>query len=270
MHKLLRWIDDRWQAKAAVAGKYQPMVPFKKKWGVLALALVAIGLTVVLFTVASPILERVYQALLGPFITEDWANANTGVTVAIMFGVLFALSLVLAFAIVLLRNKLVLPKQHAWAEQVNRQRDASNSAVRAEEQQIDAQLQQAGHDFAQNIGTGFFPEAYRYEDAVVFCIQAVQNHRADSVGQAINLYESELSRRRVEDMQAEQLAEAQRARKLQAVGNVINATMQGAAIGTMRAEGQANRAAGAANTARITEELKKPQTVYLKKRGGLW
>jgi hypothetical protein len=163
-------------------------------------------------------------------------------------------ALILATAIVLVRNKLILPRQNGRAERINLQREAHNDAVWAEEQQVDAQLNQASRDFATSIGTRF-PQAYLYDEAVVFCLQMVQNHRAASVSDALNLYDTELKHRQIQDMHAAQLAETQRMRKQAAVGNVINAAMQGAVIGTLRHEGAHTRAA-----------LKKPVTVNVRVR----
>lgn len=265
---LLRFIDGRWQAKAEIAQKYQQMAPLQKKWRWFHLALGTVVLVIVFFTVGRPVLEFVFTILVYPFFSAQWADSNTGGAMAIIVVVPVLISAGLALLVLLLRNRVLLPRQQARVERTNQQLEAHNAEVRAEERQVDAQLTQAGVDFAQHVGERF-PRTYLYDEAVSFCVQLVQDHRANSVMEALNLYETELHRRKVLDMHAAQLAEQQRTRKTMAVGTVVNAAMTGAAIGTMRAEGRSNRTAGAANAARVSEQLKKPRTVYVK-RGGSW
>lgn len=266
LHQLLQYIDAQWRAKAALGQRYQAPVPLKRRWRTWVVLLIAVGAGTVLSMIVAPIVEAwmhanniggegIYLASFSTFDAAIWILPGT---------------LIVGFLVQLLRNRVVVPKQHAIAERENERREQSNAAVRAEEQQIDGQLVQAGRDLAQRVGTDFYPEAYRHEEAVAFCAQAVQNHRANSVTAALNLYETELHRRRVEDMHAAQLAEAQRATKMQAAGNVINAAMTGAAIGTIRAESAATRRANAANASRVAEAAKQPRTVHVKKTGGIW
>lgn len=266
LHGWLRWVEDRSQQKAAIARRYQALAPFAKKWGVLALALWAIGLSIASFTVAAPVTDAVvFKSLIGPLLTDEWARANVGATVTIMIAAPVAMSVGLALLITAVRNKLLLPWEHSRARRTNEQREAHNRAIWVEEQEVDAQLTQAGADFASQIGS-WYPGAYLHEEAVAFCAQAVQNHRANDLSTALNLYETELHRARVENNQAELLAEQQRTQKLVIAGNVINAALTGAAIGTIRHEGARTRAANAANAARLSEQFKKPRVVHLKKR----
>lgn len=48
---------------------------------------------------------------------------------------------------------------------------------------------------------GRYPQMYLYDDAVSYCIELANNMRADSVKEAINLYEENLHRIRMEDLQ---------------------------------------------------------------------
>ena len=265
LHGWLQWVEDRSQQKAAIARRYQALALFAKKWGVLAFVLWAVGLTIASFTIAAPVTDViVFKTLIGPLVTEEWARANVGATVAIMIAAPVAVSVGLALLITVLRNKLLLPWQHSRTHRTNEQREAHNTAVWIEEQEVNAQLTQAGADFASQIGS-WYPKAYLYEEAVVFCAEAVQNHRANDISTALNLYETDLHRARVENNQAELLAEQQRTQRLIVAGNVINAALTGAAIGTIRHEASRTRAANAANAVGISEQLKKPRTVHLKK-----
>lgn len=265
MHDLLRWINERWQAKAVIAQRYQALMLLPKKWGFGRYALWVGILTAGMAFIGTIVFRAIGRAELEEQGRSSLVNMQP-LTVAILA---FPVALFLALGVLLLWNKVLLPKQGTRVQRINGQRKAHNETVWSEEHQVDAQLKQAGQNLAQHIGNSF-PQAYLHEDAIVFCIHVVRNHRANDVTSALNLYETELHRQRVENTQAAQLAEAQRARKLQAVGNVMNAAATGAAIGAVRSEGRANRAASAANAARVTEQLKKPRTVHVKKRGGLW
>lgn len=237
---LLRWIDARWHEKAAIAQKYQQLIPVKKRWGALALSLWAIGLVVASFTIGAPVTGALYEVVFAPFFDLTWAEAHQGAMIAMMLAVPIALSVALAFLIVSLRNTVILSAQHARAERINKQREIHNDGVQVEEQRVDAQLYQASRDFATHIGDSF-PQKYLYEEDVAFCLTLVQNHRATTVPEVINLFETERHRQRMEDLQAWQLDEARRTRKLVAVGTVVNAAMQGAIIGTLRDEGRQTR-----------------------------
>lgn len=250
LQNLLRWIDARWQEKTSIAERYQPLMPLKKKWGFRPFALWVAGLVVLFTAIGTPILQAWAKAEAYAQGSIRYPNIQAPYVAILMI----PFALIVAFAIALVRNKLVLPRLNARAERINQQRGAHNEAVLVEEQQVDAQLNHASRDFAANIGDKF-PQAYLYDEAVGFCVQMVQHHRATSISDAINLYETERHRQRMENMQAWQLAETQRTRKLVAVGNVVSAAMQGAVIGTLRHEGAQTRAA-----------LRKPVNVNVKVR----
>lgn len=238
LQNLLRYIDARWQEKTAIAQRYQPLKPLNRKWGFLPFVLWTVGLVVLLTAIGTPIIQAWAKA--DAYAQGRIFYPNIQPLTLVILGI--PVALILALAILLVRNKLVLPRLHARAERINQQRRTHNQAVSAEEQQVDAQLNQASRDFAANIGNEF-PQAYLYDEAVGFCLRMVRNHRAITIHDAINLYETERHRQRMENMQAWQLAEAQRMRRLMAVGTVVNAAMQGAVIGTLRHEGAQTRAA---------------------------
>lgn len=265
LHGWLLWVEERSQQQAAIAHRYQALAPFAKKWGVLAFVLWAVGLTIASFTVASPVTGVVLNTVLGPLIPMEWAKANVGTALMIMIATPVALSVGLALLITMLRNKLLLPWQHSRTHRTNEQRESHNKAVWVEEQEVNAQLTQAGEDFSSQIGT-WYPRAYLYKEAVAFCAQVVQDHRANDISTALNLYETELHQARVEDNQAAILAEQQRTQRLITAGNVINAALAGATIGTIRHEGARTRAASTANAAWLNEQIKKPRTVHVKRR----
>lgn len=261
LRDILRWIDSRWQDKIAIEQRYQALAPTKRKWGFLPFALWAAGLTILLTKIATPLLQSRAKAdayAQGKIYYPNIQEINVGI-LAIPVAVL------LTFLILLFRNKLILPKHNARIEVLNQQRDTHNEAVWAEEQRVNDQLNQAARDLAAHRGNSF-PQAYLYDDAVAFCVEAVNNHRASSVEAAINLYEEARHRQRVEDAQADMLAEQQKMRKLQAVSAVIGGIQQGAAIGAIRQQGAQTRAANSADNNRLIDAINKPRTVTFKRR----
>lgn len=62
---------------------------------------------------------------------------------------------------------------------------------------------------------GIFPQDYLYEEAVGQCYQYIKNLRADSIKEALNLYEENLHRVRLERIQTEQYSTLLRAEALQ-------------------------------------------------------
>lgn len=257
LNGLLRWIDERWQAKAAVAQKYAPLEQPKHKWGLRMFALLTAGITVVSAVIGAPIIQ---------VWARDQAKASGSIRLPNVDPLAVAIlslpvALILAAGILLFFNRVLLPRKHASTQAVNEQREVHNRAVWAEEQQVNAQLNKAGQDFAQHVGTQFFPQAYLHQEAVAYCADMVHNHRANTVSEAINHYETDMWRRRMEQGQAAMIAEQQRTQKLVAIGTVVNAAMTGAAIGTMRAEGAKTRSAIASAAAtrptRVTVEVRK-------------
>ncbi|TFD61703.1 hypothetical protein E3T39_06630 [Cryobacterium suzukii] len=255
LHNVLRWIDVWSQEKTAITQRYRPLAPLKDKWRLLPFALWAAGLLLVLTVIGTPIIQAQAKAAAYAEGSIRYPNIQM-LNVAIL---MIPVALVLALAVLLMRNKLILPLLHGRAERINKKRAAHNEPVRAEEQIVLAKLNQASRDIAAHIRD--FPQAYMYDEAVGFCVQMVRNHRATSISEALNLFETERHRQRMENMQAWQLAEAQRTRKLVAVGNVVNAALTGAAIGSIRQEGARTRATNTANHAatrsHITKEFNK-------------
>lgn len=265
LHEQLRFFNERSRQKSDLAQRYQSLIPLKKKWGILQMVLGSVGLTLALFTVATPVTDLLFKLVLEPFVSVEWMEANLGVAMTLMLAVPIWASVGFAVLLVHLRNRFLLSMQHSRANGINQTRDAQNQAIWAEENQVDAELAQTGKNLSAQIGT-WYPHSYLCEEALAFCTQVIQNHRASNIEAALNLYEAELAHQRVENNQAALMAEVQRTQKLVAVGNVMNAALTGAAVGTMRHEGQQTRAVSAANAARITEQLKKPVNLNIRKR----
>lgn len=118
-------------------------------------------------------------------------------------------------------------------KKINEKIDADNQQIVAENEQIKAQEQAVLNDL-QKVQIAYrecvsywYPDNYCTVDAAEFFQNAVKNYRADSLKEAINLYETVLHQRRVENTQKQALQE-------QRFANMANLVMQGAALGEMK------------------------------------
>jgi len=189
-----------------------------------------------------------------------------------------------AFLLRFLRNRFLMSRLQELTHRANKKREhensvlqadwehrqeamsAGNELVAAEERHIDLQLQQLANQFSQYVH-GRFPERYLDQEVVRFCASMVANHRANSVQDAINLYETELHRQRLENYAQAQLDEQRRATRVAMIGAVINAAGHAATAAAVRQQGAATRntlnqnaAAAQANADRNAERTQ--QTIH--------
>lgn len=118
----------------------------------------------------------------------------------------------------------------------NEQHLRDYQAVVAENQRLDLAYQQEGQlmekfrDQALAIGQGWYPKDYYALDAVEYLIHAFDNFKADSIKEAINLYDTHLDRaaRRAFEMEMlelekEQIINQERMIRLQEHANILRA-----------------------------------------------
>jgi len=103
--------------------------------------------------------------------------------------------------------------------------DQENEALQTKECAILVDLQQVQTVYHQKLAS-WYPEKYCSVDAVEFFYNSVSNYRADNLKEAINLYETALHQRRVENTQKQALQE-------QRFANMASLVMQGVALGEM-------------------------------------
>lgn len=103
--------------------------------------------------------------------------------------------------------------------------DQENQALQTKENAVLVDLQKVQTVYREKLAS-WYPENYCSVDAVEFFHNAIKNYRADNLKEAINLYETALHQRRVENTQKQALQE-------QRFANMANLVMQGAALGEM-------------------------------------
>lgn len=115
------------------------------------------------------------------------------------------------------------------ATQQNADIDRRNEQIAADIHRIREQLAPLQQRWAVEIAP-WYPMDYDRLDAVDFFVTALRNQRADSIGELVNLYETEGHRRRMEAGQREMIAH-------QRIGNMLqlgSLVMQGAQLGQMQ------------------------------------
>lgn len=124
--------------------------------------------------------------------------------------------------------KFVYNKQNAKIDSENAKINVANENVKVQEQAVLSDLQQVQSAYREKV-SNWYPDNYCSVDAVEFFYNSVKNFRADNLKEAINLYETALHQKRVEDTQKQALQQ-QKLNNLLSAGSLI---MQGAALGEM-------------------------------------
>lgn len=139
---------------------------------------------------------------------------------------------VVIYIIALLLYIRHLGNRDKWYKQINRsgqmatdaenQRRAQiNAQIEKEAELINAEMQEIRRVADERLT--WYPRNYCYSEAVMFFISAIQNFRADSLKEAVNLYVEELQHRQVLDNQKQILNKQEENIRQQKVNNVLSA-----------------------------------------------
>lgn len=252
LYHLLQRFEGLQDQKAAVFQRYSHLYSaFKKTWGAKMYWLwVLIGtaaLTVVVFIA----IVGTMSAWSAGQRNDPGSQPPVGVVGLLLTPL--PVALVLAGVLVLVHNGRV-PAANARVQARNENTARRITELAAPETApLDAQLAQARSDYAAHYAE-WFPERYRNSDDVRACWQIVHDGRATTLPDALNALVEDQHRQYMRDVAAAQLAEQRRATRVAQLNGVINATMQGAMIGTVVDQGRKTRAA-----------LNAPVTVRLRK-----
>lgn len=252
LNDLLRHIDDRWRQRAAIEQRYELLMPLKQPWGRAKLlpvsAAIAAGLILMAVVIGTPVLqarvnaEAQYQGQMFVPVIEPFRVFIMATPVALVLG------LPLAWVTIRLRNRRV-PRANKVIHQANLEREERNADTYVQHVRVDAELTAASSAFQGLRVYDWYPQRYLYEEALTFCIGMVQDHRAHTVADALNLYEETLHRQRVENAQLALVAEQRKLQRLQIVSTAISTSMQASQLAATRDAAQAARRAEAAASA---------------------
>lgn len=163
-------------------------------------------------------LAKLYLVYL--VITSFIKIAENGISIIFSQVIVIAVFFGLIKGYYILRNKKI--------DSDNEKVRTYNENVKAQEQTVLNELQKVQVAYRERVGY-WYPDKYCSVDAVGFFYNAIKDYRADNIKEAINLYETTLHQRRVEDNQKKAI-EQQKLNNLLAVGSLA---MQGAALGEM-------------------------------------
>ena len=139
-----------------------------------------------------------------------------------LFSLIIAIGIIYAFykGINILKNRSI--------DKYNKNANEVNAAAHAQEQAALNELQRLQALYRERLAS-WYPDSYCSLDAAEFFYNVISNYRADNLKEAINLYETTLHQRRVEDNQQQALKQ-QKLNNLLAIGNIA---MQGATLGAI-------------------------------------
>lgn len=245
-----------WNRRQFLTQQFQPMTPPKQPWGYGHVALAALGIAIVaglpLLVIVEligsfPPLALLIRSLPDPvrFVTTSLIAILTPPAAGTVAGIFIRRHV----------NRKSIPQTNQRIAANNEVREAQNRQVAQQIEATDRELQQVRQQLG-GIIAGRFPERYLHIEAVGFCLRMIQDMRADTVGQAINLYEEQL--RHNDQMAAQQriVEETQQVRRQVMVGTVVNSAMQGAAMGLANNHAKQARANADGNTAVIVDAIK--------------
>lgn len=115
--------------------------------------------------------------------------------------------------------KFIYKKLNEKIDADNQQIMSENEQIKAQEQAVLSDLQQVQTAYRERVGY-WYPDNYCSVDAAEFIYNAVKNYRVDNLKEAINLYETALHQKRVEDTQKQALQQ-QKLNNLLSAGSLI-------------------------------------------------
>ena len=137
----------------------------------------------------------------------------------------------------------------------NEQIDQKNAALLQAENQIIEEIKALNTRYGREVAP-WYPSDYCYEDAAAFFLNVLQNYRADSLKEAINLYETTLHQNRMEETQ-KKILQQQKLANILAVSNlVMQAGTQAAVDQNTQAVHQQTRAVNDMKNAKWTIRFK--------------
>lgn len=158
-----------------------------------------------LLLVLGLVLSGSFVNSLNQMVWQLYSIVGLSVNAAIIVMGIVEVIAILLFPVIgqIVANKVITKKNQENADRLERNRQYNENVVYPEEQRVLKKLGEAGRDYAKV--EQYLPSHYKYNaDALKFMASAIEQGRADSIGQAINLYEEDQHRRRVEDKLDEQ------------------------------------------------------------------
>ncbi|MDC4232191.1 hypothetical protein M3T53_00465 [Actinomyces sp. B33] len=166
------------------------------------------------------------------------------VLIAIVTGAAILIGIVVGLVVAFVSRKRAA-SFNVRAEESNRVAMAANAVIEQNALAISQRMNELSRAL-QNEYIGVFPNQYFDEGIVTYLFTLVDNYRATTLPEAINLFEEEQHRMRMERGQQQIIEEQKRMQRLQVMSTMINTAMQAATISEIRTQGQNIAAAASA------------------------
>lgn len=171
------------------------------------------------------------------------------VLVAIVTGAAILIGIIVGLVVAFVSRKRTA-SFNVRAEESNRVAMEANAVIEQNALAISQRMNELSRAL-QNEYIGVFPNQYFDEGIVNYLFTLVDNYRATTLPEAINLFEEEQHRMRMERGQQQIIEEQQRMQRLQVMSTAINSAMQAATISEIRTQG--HNIAAAASAPRTVE-----------------
>lgn len=148
---------------------------------------------------------------------------------------------ILVFLLLRRRENKKVTKVNEQIRAQNEQAQAHNQPILMQEQAVIEKIKQAQERLAQELPV-WYPRDYCCIDAAEFFLNAIQNHRADSIKEAVNLYETTQHQQRLEAAQQQMLENQQESIRQQRFANMLSAANLVMQAGTQAAVDQNTQA----------------------------
>lgn len=154
------------------------------------------------------LIKKIWYLILGLVILECLLGGTLG----------FLFSIV-QIAFVFCYFKYILPRMNKSVDKKNQKIDNDNQIIRDEVEVINSKLREIQLEYQKAV-LGWYPPKYCSIDAAEFFLDCIVNYRADTLKEAINLYEQHQHQTRVEQNQQKMLR-LQNLNNLLTLGSVI-------------------------------------------------
>lgn len=211
---IIQRIEDISRELESVKAKYRPTEGgYKKLWH----GIKPIGIKILLLIAGAVIVMGIGNSINSlAVILFDFFGLSADMSIFLVKALQYVIIILIPALAQVLANKRIVKKNRENADRLERNKEY-NSHVWVEEQNVQAKLAKAGAAYSQI--SYLLPEDYKYDkNALFFMGKALEQGRAETLGAAINLYEEDAHRKRVEKKldKANQLAAANVAASLAA------------------------------------------------------
>ena len=213
---LMKTIIDLQDKRKNIQAKYKKNIPMVEHWegkrGFKKLIILGFSILLLFGKYLLYIPLVIYSLILRPFVGFN-----------VIDPLVFVTTLFMCFLIALGIRKVInksIDKKNINIKQENIKINETNAYTRECEEALIQQIKEVQQQYTDEI-SGWYPCDYCYIEAAEFFLNAVKNSRADSIKEAVNLYEETNHRQRLEENQQQMLQQQNTMIKQQNLSNIL-------------------------------------------------